>query len=88
MPDVEYVSRDLTWTASDRLVAATDDLLEATSPTEELFGVDRLKQLIVSHVSADASELLDVILTAVRGFTGNRPLQDDLTLLVASPRED
>eukprot|EP00456_Euglypha_rotunda_P013579 TRINITY_DN140_c2_g1_i2.p1 TRINITY_DN140_c2_g1~~TRINITY_DN140_c2_g1_i2.p1 ORF type:complete len:506 (+),score=105.80 TRINITY_DN140_c2_g1_i2:782-2299(+) len=88
MPDVEYVSRELTLTASDRLVLVTDGLLEAFAPSGELFGTDRLKQLIVHHASATPSELLNVIRTAVRSFTGDRPLQDDLTLLVACPGSD
>lgn len=85
MPEVEYVSRKLTLTASDRLVIVTDGLLEAFAPTGELFGADRLKQLIVNHASATPSELLNAILTAVQSFADNRPLPDDLTLLVASP---
>lgn len=85
MPEVEYIARELTLTTSDRLVLVTDGLLEAFAPTGELFGTDRLKQLIVNHASASPSELLNAILSAVRLFTGNRPLQDDLTLFVASP---
>ena len=88
MPDVEYTSLELTLTTSDRLVLVTDGLLEAFAPTGELFGADRLKQLIVNHASATPSELLNAILTAVQSFAGNRPLQDDLTLLVASPCND
>lgn len=88
MPAVEYVSRELTLTASDRLVLVTDGLLEAFAPTGELFGADRLQQLIINHASATPSELLNAILTSVRAFAGNRPLPDDLTLLVASPGSD
>lgn len=87
MPEVEYVPRELTLTASDRLVLVTDGLLETFAPTGELFGADRLKQLIINHVSSTPLELLNAILTAVRAFAGKRPLQDDLTLLVASPCE-
>lgn len=87
MPEVEYVGRELTLTSSDRLVLVTDGLLEAFAPTGELFGTDRLKQLIVNYASATPSELVNAILTAVRAFADNRPLQDDLTLLIASPSE-
>lgn len=85
MPEVEYVAGERTLTESDRLVLVTDGLLEATAPTGELFGADRLQQLIVNRASATPSELLNSILTAVRAFAGNRPLHDDLTLIVASP---
>ena len=63
-------------------------LLKAFAPTGELFGTDGLKQLIINHASATPSELLNAILTAVQFFADNRPLQDDLTLLVASPWSD
>ncbi len=85
MPEIEYASRELTLTPSDRLVLVTDGLLEAFSPTGELFGTDRLQQLIVDHASANPSELLNTILAAVRSFADSRPLPDDLTLFVASP---
>ena len=87
MPEVEYVSRELSLTASDCLVLVTDGLLEAFAPSGELFGTNRLKQLIASHASANPSELLNTILAAVRAFADNRHLPDDLTLLVASPCE-
>ncbi len=87
MPEVEYVARELTLTTSDRLVLVTDGLLEAFAPNGELFGADRLKQLIANHATATPSELLNTILIAERAFAGDRPLQDDLTLIVASPCE-
>lgn len=87
MPEVEYVVRELTVTAADRLVLVTDGLMEAATPIGELFGADRLQQLIVNHAAATPLELLDAILTAVRAFADDRTLQDDLTLLVASPCE-
>lgn len=85
MPEVEYASREMTLNDTDRLVLVTDGLLEAAAPTGELFGTNRLKQLIVNHDRATSSELLNAILIAVRAFAGDRPLQDDLTLLVANP---
>lgn len=87
MDDAVYQPRELELTVHDRMVWFTDGLIEAFAPSGEMFGTDRLKQLIANHASATPSELLRAILTEVQVFVGDRSLQDDLTLLVASPCE-
>lgn len=82
-----YEPRESLIARDDRLIFFTDGLIEASSPAGSMFGKDRLKRLILNHPSATAAELLNEILTAVRTFCGDCVLQDDLTLLVATPSE-
>lgn len=65
----------------DRLVIYTDGIVEAASPEFELFGMDRLDQLI-NAAKGTPEELRNSILTAVDDFTQHAPASDDRTLLV------
>ena len=78
-----YEAYELELTADDRMVWYTDGLIEVFSPAGEMFGMERLKQLIVQHAASSLEQLRSAILTAVRAFAGDKPLADDLTLLVA-----
>jgi serine phosphatase RsbU (regulator of sigma subunit) len=66
----------------DRLVLYSDGVTEAFSPQGDMYGEDRLHQVLESNTSCSAQTVLDAILTSVYGFTHNAPLTDDLTLLV------
>lgn len=84
LPDMTYEPNEVLVTTDDRLILVTDGLLEASSPSGELFGTDRLKRLITDHGPQSSTELRDAILAARRNFSTSRPLKDDLTLLVAA----
>jgi serine phosphatase RsbU (regulator of sigma subunit) len=48
-----------------------------------MFGEERLIDLVKKHVQRDDREILQIILEAVRSWTGSPELQDDMTLLLA-----
>ncbi|PIW19615.1 MAG: stage II sporulation protein E, partial [Anaerolineae bacterium CG17_big_fil_post_rev_8_21_14_2_50_57_27] len=54
---------------------------EAFSPQEELFGVERLRQLIQVNSTLSAHELLEALETSVNTHMGLLPPDDDLTML-------
>lgn len=83
LDDAVYQPHELELTDDDRMVWFTDGLIEAFSPSGEMFGMERLQQLIVQHGNFSLEQLQSAILTAVRAFAGDKPLADDLTLLVA-----
>ena len=69
--------------AGDRLVLYTDGLTEAEGPDGQLFGEERLYQLLAglpSHLSA--REMSDRILEEQRLFTGGGEARDDTTIMV------
>lgn len=82
LDDVVYQPQELRLATDDRMVWFTDGLIEAFSPTGEMFGMERLRQLIIEHATCPLEQLQSAILTAVRAFAGDKPLADDLTLLV------
>jgi sigma-B regulation protein RsbU (phosphoserine phosphatase) len=66
----------------DQIIFYTDGITEALNPEGELFGTERLDQ-VLENCSLQASALLDSTLRAVEDFAGGRPLHDDQTLIVA-----
>lgn len=65
----------------DVLVLYTDGIVEARSRTGEVYGNERLEQMIVRHGDLPAAELCDRVVEDVGGWMGAQ--DDDITLLVA-----
>ncbi|HEX2554970.1 MAG TPA: SpoIIE family protein phosphatase [Microvirga sp.] len=66
----------------DRLVLYSDGLVEAHSPSGEIFSEERLLELVQSRADAATETLLDAIDSAVRIWSGADTLEDDLSVLV------
>ena len=80
------LSRDTTrLDPGDLLVLYSDGLVEAIREDGEAFGYERLRELI--ETSASPQAIHDRVLEAFDRFVGDKPLHDDLTLVVVS-RED
>ncbi|MFC1782513.1 PP2C family protein-serine/threonine phosphatase [Planctomycetota bacterium] len=66
----------------DRLMLYTDGIIEARDSREELFGMDRLRQ-IVRHTKMDLPEhLADRVFKEIDDFLGSSSPEDDQTLVV------
>jgi sigma-B regulation protein RsbU (phosphoserine phosphatase) len=76
-----YRTSGVTAASGDLLLLYTDGVLEAPSPSGELFGQDRLYSLLRGEASASPSELKSRLLTSLRNWTGGRLDHDDVTLL-------
>lgn len=79
---VGYQSCELRLTVDDRLVWFTDGLIEAFSPSGEMFGMERLRKVIRQNAAEHPELLLERILVTLREFVGSATHEDDLTLLV------
>ena len=67
----------------DIVLAYTDGLVEPENVYGEMFGEERLKDLLVKHARADSSEIIARTMEAVMQWTGSSELQDDMTMVVA-----
>ncbi|MBL0926317.1 MAG: SpoIIE family protein phosphatase [Phycisphaerales bacterium] len=65
----------------ERLVLYTDGLTEARSPSGQLFGEARLRQLLAETPAGDSRETLDALIGAASEFQADRRA-DDLTAVV------
>jgi sigma-B regulation protein RsbU (phosphoserine phosphatase) len=67
----------------DIVVAYTDGIVEPENPYGEMFGEDRMKELILRYARAGSSEIIAKTMEAVNQWTGSSELQDDMTMIVA-----
>lgn len=67
----------------DRLLVLTDGVLEAPAPGGELFGADRVSELLSRHSAAGPTELAECIVGSLIDFTRDETLKhDDVTLML------
>jgi sigma-B regulation protein RsbU (phosphoserine phosphatase) len=79
-PESGYAQGEVRVAPGDRLIFFTDGVTEVANPAGELFGEERLLRLVVEHRARGASELCELILSAVADFSGGS-FQDDVTLV-------
>lgn len=72
----------------DILLITSDGFSEASNNQDEMFGYDRLLQLVDEVADLSASELIRKLFTTVDQFTGDHPQADDQTLLVLKRTQD
>jgi sigma-B regulation protein RsbU (phosphoserine phosphatase) len=65
-----------------RLLLYSDGLVEAAGPSGEPFSYERLADTVRKHAGLSAGELEAAIVAALDAYVGDRPLADDLTLVV------
>ena len=74
LPEATYAAGQTQLAPGERVLLATDGIVEAENGTEEQFGDERF-------VNAAHLERIDAILHLVAEFQGSAPSQDDCTLL-------
>jgi sigma-B regulation protein RsbU (phosphoserine phosphatase) len=67
----------------DLLVAYTDGVTEPENAYGEMFGEERLIEVLLKYRNADAGEIVSRAMEAVVHWTGSSELQDDMTMLIA-----
>ena len=82
-----YEEREIALMPGDRLVLFTDGVSEATDAGGELFGEERIEELVADSRDLAAHELQRTIVDAAASFSGGE-LEDDLTLVVVCVDEE
>jgi serine phosphatase RsbU (regulator of sigma subunit) len=83
LPDSHFTAVTRTLERGHSLLAFTDGLVEAHSPTGEVYGGKRLREVLRAQRGSSASELVHAVLDAVQTFGGHSDAHDDLTMLAA-----
>jgi sigma-B regulation protein RsbU (phosphoserine phosphatase) len=81
-PDVDLEEHPVSLGPADVVVLYTDGITEAFNTAHEMFGLERLIEVVQGNSGASAGELLKAIEASVAAFTGDAPQSDDITLLV------
>ena len=84
LEDASYEDTRLQLEPGDKVILYTDGIVEAMNEKEEMYGFERLLQVVQAAQSMDADTLLKKILDEVDEFAGKAPQHDDLTVIVVN----
>jgi phosphoserine phosphatase RsbU/P len=82
-PFARYEEQRIKLEPGDILVAYTDGMVEPENVYGEMFGEQRLEDLLLRHAREDSAEIISRAMEAVVQWTGSSELQDDMTMLIA-----
>ena len=83
LPDSHFTAVTRTLVRGHSLFVFTDGVVEAHSPTGEVYGGKRLREVLLAQRGNSASQLVSAVLDAVQTFGGHSDAHDDLTMLAA-----
>ena len=79
---LKYNNEQYQFHAGDALFLYTDGIPEATRADEQMFGMDRLEEVLQKTETADTPEqILSRVSAAVEDFVGDTPQFDDMTMM-------
>lgn len=81
MEDIRYKSSSLVLQPGDALFLYTDGVTEAMNPSMDLYGEDRLRNLLNKKAAKGSEELLDSVTTDLADFVEDADQFDDITML-------
>ncbi|MBI2252218.1 MAG: GAF domain-containing protein [Armatimonadetes bacterium] len=79
--NIKFEERKISFSSGDLLILYTDGITEARSRSGEIFGLERLLEIIEKYNDINPLDLTNKIHTLVQKFT-RRNLRDDFTLLI------
>lgn len=82
-PFAKYNETVLQMEPGDMLVCFTDGVSEPENEFGEMYGEDRLIDLMKQNQHRTDQEIMQVVHDAIEQWTGSKVLQDDLTLVIA-----
>lgn len=84
LDDVNYEETQLQMAPGDKVVYYTDGIVEAMNKNKDMYGFERLQEVVKSSSAETAEALMNDIISSVSDFTGAAPQHDDLTIIVVS----
>ncbi|MDX2495939.1 MAG: SpoIIE family protein phosphatase [Desulfuromusa sp.] len=81
--DTPYEMSPITKFASGEiLLIGTDGIWETQNMAGDMFGTDRVKELLIRHAEADADTITEQLISELNRFRGDHSQDDDITLMV------
>jgi sigma-B regulation protein RsbU (phosphoserine phosphatase) len=78
----EYDEFHRTLAPGQTVLIGTDGIWEMHNEVGEMFGKDRVKEIIRNNISATAKEIIAAITDALNKFRGSKQPEDDITMVV------
>ena len=85
--DTHYQLNEITYDVGDLFIFYSDGVTEAKDPKRNLFGPERLQEVIDTNLSKTPEEIVAAIQEAVEKFSAGAPLSDDLSIVVIKVKE-
>jgi len=82
LSSADYQGTRVQLSPGDKVVFYTDGIVEAMNKKEEMYGFDRLLEVVRASRSMDADSLLTEIIGRVNTFAGGVEQHDDITVIV------
>ncbi len=82
MDKFPYEEEMLDFSRGDVLVIYTDGIAEAMNSKGEMFGVQRLSEILQENQQESSTKIIDIVFDAVKKFAGAAPQSDDITMVV------
>ncbi len=81
MEGVKYRQNEIVLVPGDAVFLYTDGVTEATDAADELYGEDRLQQVMIDNAESSATDTISHVKDAVDAFVQDAPQFDDITML-------
>lgn len=81
MEEMRYKAGSITLSEGDKIFQYTDGVTEATDAGNQLYGMDRLGNVLSRHADLSPTDLLPVVKEDIDAFVGEAPQFDDITML-------
>lgn len=86
LPEADYAPARVKLQPGDTLVLYSDGVTEATDPDEQMFGISRLREILIGQHEAPLDVLQKTILESISTFARGARQADDVTLLLVRYR--
>ncbi len=81
-----YQEKEITLQPGDMLLLISDGVVEAHDPQGNLFGFERLEELIADIQPGDVHALVELVLKHVQEHIGSAEQHDDITIIAIRPQ--
>ena len=82
-PFAKYEESSIVLESADILLLYTDGISEPQNDYDEMFGEDRLIEVVKRNAHLSDNGIIEAVMQAVNQWTGSTELQDDMTMLIA-----
>jgi len=82
LPEIAYGTSEAELGPGDVLILYSDGITECMNGDGDMFGEERLEEVLAATASEDAQGIRGAIFSAVDQFRQDRPYSDDMTLIV------
>jgi sigma-B regulation protein RsbU (phosphoserine phosphatase) len=86
VPDIEFEEARAHLIPGDMIILYTDGVIEALDAGQQMFGKERLIEVLRTHRTQSAVQLAETINETIAAFVGDVPQFDDFTLVVVKRR--